>query len=497
MSRASLPTHDVVVVGSGFGGLGAALTLAEGGARVALCEALNYPGGCASTFSRDGYRFEAGATLFSGFAEGQLFARWIKRHGLRVPLDWIDPVVELRAPLEGRAAVRLPVGNRPGDLERALASLPGAPTERLARFFALQRRVADALWEVLEDGDLLPPLGARALLRHALRLPRYAPLAGLVGRPLEAVLRRHGLADWQPLRLALDALCQITVQCGVAEAEAPMALSVMDYYSRGTAHVRGGIGTLASEMVRAIEGAGGEVRFSSRVRTARREDGTWTVSTRSGELRARALVLNTLPADAARLTGSESARLARLQQRVEQGWGATMLYRVVRAPEGSSPSPHHLQLVEDAGAPLQDGNHCFVSISGEADEGRAPAGHRTLTISTHSRVLAPEDPAAGAHTQAIQDRMRATLESRAPEWGQVIHELPGSPRTFARFTGRSRGWVGGIPRRAGLANYAQLGPLRFGPGAWLVGDTAFPGQSTLATATGGAQTAHAILRTLG
>ena len=224
---------DAVVVGSGFGGLGAALSLAERGARVVLCEALNYPGGCASTFSRDGYRFEAGATLFSGFAEGQLFERWIAAHGLEVPLDWLEPVVELRAPLGAEAVGTLAIDRHPGGLERALAALPGAPVQALGRFFALQRRVADALWEVLEDESLLPPLGPTALARHALRLPRYAPLARLVGRPLASVLARFGLADWQPLRLTLDALCQITVQCGVDEAEAPMALSVMDYYSRG------------------------------------------------------------------------------------------------------------------------------------------------------------------------------------------------------------------------------------------------------------------------
>ena len=88
---------DCVVVGAGFGGLGAAMTLAEGGARVALCEALKYPGGCASTFTRQGWRFESGATLFSGFDPGQLFDRWITAHSLAVETRVLDPMVELRA----------------------------------------------------------------------------------------------------------------------------------------------------------------------------------------------------------------------------------------------------------------------------------------------------------------------------------------------------------------------------------------------------------------
>ena len=56
---------DTLVIGSGFGGLSAALTLAEQGVEVLLVESLKYPGGCASTFTKQGYAFEAGATLLT------------------------------------------------------------------------------------------------------------------------------------------------------------------------------------------------------------------------------------------------------------------------------------------------------------------------------------------------------------------------------------------------------------------------------------------------
>ena len=88
---------DVIVVGAGFGGLGAALRLAEHGANVVLCETLRYPGGCASTFTRNGYQFEAGATLFSGLGKGQLFSDWNEKWGLGLRFDALDPLVEMRA----------------------------------------------------------------------------------------------------------------------------------------------------------------------------------------------------------------------------------------------------------------------------------------------------------------------------------------------------------------------------------------------------------------
>jgi phytoene dehydrogenase-like protein len=486
--------YDAVVVGAGFGGLATALELAQRGARVVVCEALNYPGGCASTFRRDGYAFEAGATLFSGLAEEQLFGQWVKRYGLDVEVDWIDPLVELRTP-----SLRLSVHRDRQRFLEQLSGLPGAPVRGVRDFFALQRQVADALWSLFDDPALLPPLDVRALLRHAARVPRYLPLVRYVGRPLGAVLERFGLLNFTPLRTYLDGLCQITVQCSAAEAEAPFALAAMDYYWRGTGHVRGGIGRLAEALVQAITRCGGEVLLANRVKSLSPEAGGWRVEARRGVLRARHVAANVLPRGMMRLLGQppeQLPRLAELARHVEEGWGAAMLYRVAQAPDDAPAKACHLELVQDEAAPFVEGNHLFVSISGEADTGRAPPGQRTLTISTHlplRRLAAQSREEQAAYVARIQERMREGLTRLAPEWAKdVRHELTASPRTFERFTRREAGAVGGVPRRAGLHHYRELGPRPVMPGLWLVGDSVFPGQSTLATAVGGVRTAARI-----
>ncbi|HEX8701840.1 MAG TPA: NAD(P)/FAD-dependent oxidoreductase [Myxococcaceae bacterium] len=490
--------YDAVVIGAGFGGLATALELSRRGARVALCESLNYPGGCASTFHRDGYAFEAGATLFSGLAQEQLFGQWGQQYGLGVEVDWIDPLVELRTP-----SLRLSIHRDRQRFLEQLYGLPGAPVEGMRRFFALQRQVADALWTLFDNPRLLPPLDMQALLRHATRAPRYVPLLRWVGRPLGAVLERFGLLHFAPLRTYLDALCQITVQCSAAEAEAPFALAAMDYYWRGTGHVRGGIGRLAEALVGAITRSGGEVLLANRVKSLVPEAGGWQVVTRRGELRAWHVAANLLPQGLLRLMGmapEQLPRLAELSERVAEGWGAVMLYRVVRAPEGALPKACHLELIQREDAPLVEGNHVFVSISGEADEGRAPPGYRTITSSTHVplRGLVGRSPEEQArYIEEIQSRMREGLSRLAPEWTEEVrHELPASPRTFERFTRREGGAVGGVPRRAGWSHYLELGPRPVMEGLWLVGDSVFPGQSTLATALGGVRTAARIAANL-
>ncbi len=489
---------DVVVVGAGFGGLAAALRLSERGLRVACCETLNYPGGCAGTFRRDGHAFEAGATLSSGLGPDDLFGRWIARYDLPVELDWIDPIVDFRAPT---GAVEVPRDRRA--LAARFAALPGAPADRVHAWFEHQARVADALWSFFQDPRNLPSPRPRDLLRQAASVPRLLPALRWTGRPLARVLERFDLLGFRPLVTYLDALCQITVQCGVREAEAPFALAAADYYHRGTAHVRGGLGALARGLVEAIEKAGGAVELANRVKRIERAGDGWLVTTRRGPRRCRAVVANVLPRALERLVDPSElrggARLRSLARRVDGSWGACMLYLVARPPAGAADDAVHLQLIGDADAPLREGNHLFCSIGGAGEPGRAPDGLRTITVSTHVRMdalRAASDPAT--FVAGVQERMRALLRERAPEWAAgVVHELPASPRTFERFTGRPEGLVGGVPRRAGLRSYLDALASRDHGGLHLVGDSVFPGQSTLATSLGGWRAAERVADALG
>jgi phytoene dehydrogenase-like protein len=121
-----------------------------------------------------------------------------------------------------------------------------------------------------------------------------------------------------------------------------------------------------------------------------------------------------------------------------------------------------------------------------------------VTCSTHVDAQALRGLPAqeqGSFVASIQQAMRETIARRAPElWASKVFEMTASPRTFERFTLRPGGLVGGIPRRAGLGQYTQLGPFEAEDRLWLVGDSVFPGQSTLATAIGGMRTAEAVLR---
>jgi phytoene dehydrogenase-like protein len=146
-------------------------------------------------------------------------------------------------------------------------------------------------------------------------------------------------------------------------------------------------------------------------------------------------------------------------------------------------------------APLGEGNSVFLSLSLPDDPARAPAGHRALTISTHTEMqpwwdlFERDRPAYEARKQEYAERVLRAAEVALPGLGSAAKLiLPGTPVTFQRFTGRSGGWVGGFPQ---TSLFRAWGP-RIADSAWLVGDSIFPGQSILATALGGTRVAGGV-----
>ena len=64
-----LPTQtDIVIIGAGLAGLSCGALLANAGYKVTVLESHDTPGGCCHTWERQGYHFESGPSLYSGFS---------------------------------------------------------------------------------------------------------------------------------------------------------------------------------------------------------------------------------------------------------------------------------------------------------------------------------------------------------------------------------------------------------------------------------------------
>lgn len=502
--KSKIQNPRVVVIGAGVGGLTTAALLARAGLDVTVLEAHVYPGGCAGTFYHKGYRFDAGATLAGGFYPGgpmDLVARAVGLTGGQAgwPAHDSTPAMTVHLP-DGQPVTRW------GDARR-WAEHRTAFGEQATAFWQWQERTADALWNLALRTPTWPPQTVEEAIR----------LMGSGLRWLGADLRRHLqptlLADAlrplaihlrnmpETLRLFVDAQLLIAAQTTSRHANALYGASALDLPRRGVVHLTGGIGAIASTLADAVRANGGQVHYRQEVAhivTAKGQPVAVTTK-RGGTFPADLVVANLPPWNIAQLLGEDAPPvLQKLPPQPKDGWGAFMVYAGVDESVFPADFPlHHQVIVRE---PMGEGNTLFLSISPAWDKGRAPAGQRAVTMSTHTalgpwwRLYEADQEAYNRRKLTYSNQMLAAATRALPR----LHEatkftMTGTPVTFQRFTRRTQGWVGGF---AQTNLFRTWGP-RLAPNLWMVGDSIFPGQSTAAVALGGLRVAHSILADYG
>jgi len=491
--------HRIVVIGGGVGGLTAAALLAYAGLDVTVLEAHVYAGGCAGTFYHQGYRFDAGATLPAGFYPGGPMDLVAQAVGIdRWPVRFDDPAMVVHLP-DGSTITRY-AGERRWEERRRAFGHEAEP------FWRWQELTSDALWELALRMPAWPPQTpseVAALLGDGLAWlgddPRQRLKPGLAldaVRPVAAHLRGAS----ERLRLFVDAQLLIASQTTSRHTNALYGASALDLPRRGVVHAEGGMGAIARTLVEAVRRNGGQVHFRQEaVRIV--VDGAGpgrpvAVETKKGaSFPADTIVANLSPWNVTRLLGEHAPRkLSTLPPRPRNLWGAFMLYVGLDGAAVPADFPLHHQVV--LREPMGNGNTIFLSLSPAWDEGRAPQGRRTVTLSTHTELdpwwdLHEHDrDAYKARKRAYTEQVLAVAEVALPGLRDAANLiLPGTPVTFQRFTRRAWGWVGGFPQTSLTRTW---GP-RLAPGLWLVGDSVFPGQSVPAVALGGLRVAQALL----
>lgn len=483
-----LPDLHVLVIGAGLGGLAAGALLARRGVQVVVLEAQRYPGGCAATFSRGSYRFDAGATVGCGFHPGGP----LDRLGRELGIDW--PV----------HAEPLAWQYRHHDLRFDLLSSRDSIIARFPhskKFWDEQARLALTLWRL--SAEALPwPLSCAqdvaGLAGRALGgLPDAARFLPFMHRTAFEWLTSHGLDSDPDFVRFIDAQLLISAQTTSRDANALNAAIALDLPVAGTWSVEGGIGTVARLLADSIERDGGAVLYGKRVTrldTINRD--VLGVETADGDaLAADALIANLTPESLVLLDDFRSAGEPGVES--ASGWSAFMLYLGVDASLFEKAEADHLQIVAPEGG-LGECRSIFVSASPASDAGRAPEGQRAVTVSTHTR---PErwfeawrqgQAAYEAMKQEYTDRALALLCEQLPEARGAIRSVAAAtPHSWEVWTGRHRGLVGGY---AQSSLFGVRGPETGYRNLFLAGDSIFPGQSLPGVVTGARRTVELVLR---
>lgn len=487
---------DVLVVGAGVAGLTVAALLAEGGRRVHVLEAVHYPGGCASSFTKNNAVFDIGATTFSGTGPQQPLGALFSRIGE------FDGLLAARPPMgvaiDGELLLRF------SDREEWIREAGHFFSLDLRRFWGTVSTYSDAAYRMLARLPYLPPRSAGELLRS---LPA---LNGDVLRATPALLRsvhdhmkRHRVDDAR-FRRFVDAQLLITSQGNSREVPFMAGALGLSYPDYPVYAVRGGMIRYARWLEQRIRHFGGGVSYLQRVRRVSRDGRRWQLDIGDGQKLHAETVVTTVPLfNLPAVTEGEvrqhfTRKAAALQRRNVIPWGALTVYATVEdtLPEGI---PINLQVLLRQQLEHSGSDTLFLSFSHPEDHERAAEGLRTLTISTHIPLGKTPDrgqrAAYRSWKEAAADEMLLALRRDVPDLSHlhVVDRYVGTPATFQRYTGRENGTVGGIPLHRAVFPFHYPRPAAPFDGLYSIGDTFFPGQGLPGVTLGALATSRRIL----
>jgi phytoene desaturase len=249
-----------VVIGSGFGGLAAAVRLLARGYRVTILEKLDGPGGRAYAFRQDGFTFDAGPTIITApFLFEELWALAGRRMTDDVDLRPITPFYDILFP-DGS------VFRESGDMQAMRAEVAKFRPRDVAGFDAFMKRSEEIYrigFEELGDAPFESFMDMARIAPDLLRLEGYLSVHTVVSKYFRDPRLRTAFS-FHPLLIGGNPFRASSIYC--------MITFLMERH--GVHYAMGGMGALVRGLVGLIERQGGELRLSTEVEEILVENGT-------------------------------------------------------------------------------------------------------------------------------------------------------------------------------------------------------------------------------
>jgi phytoene desaturase len=252
-------TSRAVVIGSGFGGLAAAIRLGARGYDVTVCEKLDKPGGRAYVYEQDGFVFDAGPTIVTApFLLEELWELCGRKMSDDIDLRAMHPFYRIRFD----DGTHFDYSGDDDAMKAEIARFNPDDVEGYERFL----KASSMLYEIGFDQLLTESFDSFGkmvrVLPELMRSQFYRSVYGLVDRYIEHPKLKM-VFSFHPLLVGGNPFTTTAVYALIAQLER----------RHGVHFAMGGTGSLVKGMVKLIESQGNTIRCNAPVKQIRVENG--------------------------------------------------------------------------------------------------------------------------------------------------------------------------------------------------------------------------------
>ncbi len=268
-----------VVIGSGFGGLAAAVRLGARGYRVTVLEKLDAPGGRAYVYRQDGFTFDAGPTIVTApFLFEDLWKLCGKTLSDDVELRAVTPFYRIRFD----DGVTFDYTGDAAEMRAEVARLSPDDVDGYERYMKASEETFRIGFEQLGHVSFDDWTTMAKIVPQMVKLKSYLTVYGLVASYVKDE-RLRTVLSFHPLLVGGNPFSTTSIYCLIAHLERRW----------GVHFAMGGTGQLVTGLVGLIESQGGSLRCNSEVDHITLDGQTATgVKLKSGEVIAADIVVS-------------------------------------------------------------------------------------------------------------------------------------------------------------------------------------------------------------